>query len=180
MKSVRRPRFALAAAAMGLALASTGCSYFNPVQTHDFYQAADGMNASLTSESTGVFELGIRNAIVVVGEDGTGQLLGTLVNYTAEPAQVTITASLPDGAEVLSETVELEPGTEVKLTPPDLDGGEQPGVAETVDVSAADFPAEPGTIIELTLSSGDRSETISLPVTGTTLPYYQGSDGGEG
>ena len=62
---MRRPRrLALSVAALGLALAASGCTFMSPVQTNDFYQAGDGTNANL--EVDGQFHTGVRNAVLVL------------------------------------------------------------------------------------------------------------------
>lgn len=167
---MRRPRrLVLAAAALGLMAATTGCSYFNPVQTHDFYQAADGTNGSLMTEQ-GTFLVGVRNAIVVVQPDGSAQLRGSVVNYTTEDVSVELAGSAEETA-AFSTRVSV-PGEDVVALGPGE--SEQLVAIGTLDVA-------PGDIMELTLSAEGQSLEISLPVTDTTLEYYGGtgpSDGG--
>ncbi|MCS6712262.1 hypothetical protein JSY14_09615 [Brachybacterium sp. EF45031] len=158
----RRRRLALAAAALSLALAGTGCSYLNPVQTHEFYQAADGTNEQLGP-------VGVRNAVVVVDESGAGQFSTTLVNDSSEDASVELTG-LADGSDAFSHTVTVPAGGTVRL-------GSGEG-AEQVPVSNLAVPA--GAMMELRVRAGDQETTMSLPVLDQTLEYYKSaSDGGQ-
>ncbi|MCL6422201.1 hypothetical protein Bequi_02140 [Brachybacterium sp. JHP9] len=194
MKTARLPRLALTAAALGLALTATGCTYFNPVQTHDFYQAADGTNGSVTgADAASTFEVGVRNAIVVVDESGTGELVASVVNYSDETQSVTLTGNLAQagaegrgvvtGEEVFTTTVTVAPKGVVKIGPASLVGSGESGAEAPTAVSTEDFPADPGTMMLLTMDAAGESTTITLPITSTSLPYYQGdeaSDGGQG
>ena len=72
----RSRRSVLSAAALGLALAASGCTYMSPVQTKDFYQAADGTNANI--EQDGALYAGVRNALLVIEEDGTAEFSATI------------------------------------------------------------------------------------------------------
>ncbi|MGY5763962.1 hypothetical protein ACXET9_02015 [Brachybacterium sp. DNPG3] len=165
---MRRPRrLALSVAALGLAIAATGCTYANPVQTHVFYQAADGTNANLIAEGEESPSVGMRNAIVVVADDGSAELLGSVVNYTDETATVSL-EGLDEGSQVFSVAVSVPAGDAVSLG----SGEGQQAVAVT------GLTAEPGDIIELDVSAGDLSTEISLPITDTSAKYYQDAEAG--
>lgn len=179
---MRRPRIALAAAAACLAVTASGCSYFNPVQTHEFYQSADGTNVSITAENGELFEVGVRNAIVLVDDAGNGELIGSVVNYTGESRSVQIEGTY-EGSSVFSSTINLESQEVVKLGPAELHGeqdssaveGTAPGEetsTERIEVSTPQFPVATGSTMELTIDADGRSETVTLPVTGTQLPYF--------
>lgn len=168
----RPRRLALAAAALGLALGATGCQYLNPVQTHEFYQAADGTNANL--EVDGMVATGARNMVLLLAEDGSAQLLGSVANYTTEDATVELEGSL-DGSSVFSGSVTVPAGDTVSLG-----AGED---QQSVQVGSVDVEA--GATMDLTVTSGGESATITIPVLDTTLEYYKGleggaSDGGQG
>lgn len=164
MNTVRRPRrLALAVASLGLALAATGCSYMNPVQTHDFYQAADGTNASL--ERDGREFAGVRNAILVEESEGSSVLYATAVNTTKEPLQVKLEGS-GEGGVLFSTSVTVPAQGTVKIGPDE---------AQTVSVSE---DIATGDVLTLTVTSDGISEEISLPTTGVSLEHYQRSDGG--
>ena len=157
---MRRPRrLVLSAAALGLAVAASGCSYFNPVQTHDFYQAADGTNANLEQDS-GALAAGVRNVIVVVDDSGAAELRGSAVNYLKDPVTLELEGSA-DGASVFTASVDVPAGGSVELGP---DAGEQAVEIGTLDVA-------PGDIMQLTVSMDGESTEISLPVTNTELAY---------
>ena len=159
---MRRPRrLALSAAALGLALAASGCTFMSPVQTHDFYQAGDGTNANL--EVDGQFHTGVRNAVLVLDEDGGGAPVfsATVVNYYGEPATVDLQAE-SQGSALFSTSVTGPAQGTVELGPEE---GQQ-----LVDVGALDV--QPGTILDLTVTSGGQSTTISLPTLETSLRHY--------
>lgn len=165
MKIVRRPRrLVLSTVAAALALTASGCAYFNDTQTHEFYQAADGVNVNPTG-------VGVRNAIVVVDETGTGHLVTTVVNQTGEDATARLVATV-DGSTVIDAQVPVSAGGTVPV------GGEG-----EQQVTATDLGVKPGDMMELTVSAPGQDDASSpLPVTDTSLEYYRsiGSDGGEG
>lgn len=158
---MRRPRrLVLSAAALGLALAATGCSYLNPIQTHEFYQAADGTNANLEGDN-GRFSVGVRNVAVVLGEDGSATLYGAVVNYSGEDATVELEGT-SEGTVDFSGQVPVAAGQTVLLG-----AGEE---EHLVSIGSVGTPA--GALMELTVTAGDQSTEISLPVLDTTLEYY--------
>lgn len=161
----RPRRLALAAAALGLALGATGCQYLNPVQTHEFYQAADGTNANL--EVDGMVATGARNMLLLLADDGTAQLLGSVANYTTEDATVELEGTV-DGSSVFSGSVTVPAGQTISLGSGE---GQQLLPVGSVDV-------EPGATMDLTVTSGSESTTITIPVLDTTLEYYQDVEGG--
>lgn len=158
---MRRPRrLALAAAAMGLALAATGCTYFSPVQTHEFYQTADGTNANLME--SGALMAGVRNAIVVVGEDGSAQLRGSVANYTSEEITVELEGRAEDQV-VFSGGVSVPAGGVVEL-------GSGEGSHQ---IAIGQFDVQPGATMDLTVTANGETVEITLPVTDTSLEYFQ-------
>ncbi|MFC7458394.1 hypothetical protein ACFQS2_14495 [Brachybacterium sp. GCM10030267] len=159
--SVRRPRrLVLSAAALGLALAATGCTYFNPVQTHDFYQAGDGTNANI--EQSGQLAAGIRNAIVVVAEDGSAAFSATAVNYTDQELTVELKGIGDDGSTVFSSQVTVPAQQTLELGPGE---GQEP-------VEIGDLGAQPGSVIDLSITVGEQSTVITLPIISTELGHY--------
>ena len=159
---MRRPRrLVLSAAALGLALAASGCTYLSPVQTHEFYQAADGTNAVV--ELDGAAQAGVRNAVLVFGEDGTATFSATVVNHSAEDITVEL-EGLSEGSAVFSSTVEVPSRGTVRLGP-----GEDS--QQTVPVTADGVL--PGSVLELNVSVGGESTTISLPTFEDNLSHYQ-------
>ncbi len=161
---MRRPRrLALSVAALGLALSATGCAYFSPVQTHDFYQAGDGTNANL--EVDGQFHVGVRNAVVVMEEGSAPVFSATVVNYSDAPASVELEAA-SEGSAVFSTRVQVPAGGTIELGPGE---GQQ-----SVEIGALDVL--PGTILDLTVTSDDLATTVSLPTLETTLGHYGQSE----
>lgn len=165
---MRRPRLALTAAAVGLAFAASGCSYINPVQTHNFYQAADGTNANL--EEAGQLMVGVRNAIVVVQDDGSAVLIGAVANYTTEEITVEL-EGLSEGTVVFAGRVAVPAESTVNLGV-----GED---AQQIQIGQIDVPA--GAAMDLSITANGQSTEITLPVTDTTLEYYEEAvQGGSG
>ncbi|WP_205678889.1 hypothetical protein [Brachybacterium endophyticum] len=180
MKSVRRPRLALTVAALALSLGATGCSYMNPVQTHDFYQAADGTNVSLVDAEKN-FTVGVRNAIVIVDDSQRGELLGSVVNYTDKPVTVKIQGDY-EGTTVFSDSVEVPAHETVQVEPKSLQKNKDPQESNPIRIGADDFPVDPGKTMKLTMSADGKKRTETLPVTDSSLSYYKsgGSEGGSG
>lgn len=173
MKSLRRPRLALAVAAMALSLGATGCSYMNPVQTHDFYQAADGTNVSLQDHSDN-FTFGVRNAVVVVDDAKRGELLASVVNYTDEDATVTLEGT-DEGTVIFSQRLKVPANSAVQIEPKNLHKNQDPGEAAPTEVGVDDFPVAAGATMQLTMSVDGQERTETMPVTNTSLAYYKGS-----
>ena len=158
MKSVRRPRrLALPLAAVALALTATGCAYLNDTQTHDFYQAADGVNINETG-------LGVRNAVLVVDESGSATLYATATNTTAEDGELTLTGSY-EGAPIFEATVAVP-----------AQGVTQIGAEGAQQVTASGLAAKPGSMVELTVTAeGQEDASSPMPVLDRSLEYYGGA-----
>jgi len=153
---------------VGLAFAASGCSYINPVQTHNFYQAADGTNANL--EEAGQLMVGVRNAIVVVQDDGSAVLIGAVANYTTEEVTVEL-EGLSEGTVVFAGRVAVPAESTVNLGV-----GED---AQQIQIGQIDVPA--GAAMDLSITANGQSTEITLPVTDTTLEYYEDAvQGGSG
>lgn len=155
----RSRRSVLSAAVMGLALVASGCTYMSPVQTKEFYQAADGTNANIEVE--GALFAGVRNAALIVSEDGTPLLSATVANYAKEEISVHLEGTA-EGAEVFAADVTV-PAQETLA----LGNGEG---QQLIPIGAVD--AVPGTIMDLTFTAGGQSTTISMPVLDRSLEYY--------
>ncbi|MGP9537714.1 hypothetical protein ACT3SP_06855 [Brachybacterium sp. AOP43-C2-M15] len=163
----RSRRLVLSAAALGLALAATGCTYLSPVQTHDFYQAGDGTNANL--EMDGAFYAGVRNAVLVFGEDGSAVFSGTAVNYSDESVTVDL-EGLSEGQGVFSAQVEVPARSTVEMGPGE---GQQLVPVGEVDVL-------PGTILDLKVTAGGEETTVSLPTLETSFSHLEFGQPAEG
>lgn len=165
--SVRRPRrLVLSVAALGLALGASGCAYINPVQTHEFYQAADGTNANL-DQSGSVFA-GVRNALVLVAEDGTATFSGTVANYTAEELTVEV-EGLNEGTVAFATQATVPANGTIELGPGE---GQQAVAIGELDVA-------PGELMDLSVTADGESTEITLPVFDDSLSYYQDDAAGE-
>lgn len=165
---MRRPRrLVLSAAALGLALAASGCTYLSPVQTHDFYQAGDGTNANI--EQDGALFAGVRNAVLVLEEDGTPVFTSTVMNYSDEEITVEI-EGIAEDASIFSTQVQVPAQGTVQLGPED---GQQ-----LVQVGAVNVV--PGTILDLDVTAGGQTTTISLPTLETSLSHYDREQPAEG
>ena len=165
---MRRPRrLVLSAAALGLALAASGCTYLSPVQTHEFYQAGDGTNANITQDDA--LFAGVRNAVLVFGEDGTPVFTASVVNYSDEEITVDL-EGIADGASIFSTQVQVPAQGTVKLGP-----GED---RELVPVGAVNVV--PGTVLDLEVTAGGQSTTISMPTLETSLAHYDLDQPAEG
>lgn len=157
----RSRRSVLSAAALGLALAATGCTYMSPVQTKDFYQAADGTNGTILKDDA--FFAGVRNAVLVLGYEGEGPIFYTsVVNYSDEETTVEL-EGLVEGESVFTASVQVPAHSTVEIGP---DEGQQ-----SVPVGAVDVL--PGSVITLDVIAAGQSTTISLPTLTTSLDYYE-------
>ncbi|GAA1490283.1 hypothetical protein [Brachybacterium sacelli] len=156
----RPRRLVLSAAALGFALAASGCAYFSPVQTHDFYQAGDGNNVSI--HQAGSLYAGVRNALVVAEEGGGDPAFsGTVVNYTDE----TITVELEGVAEdttLFATSVSVGPRESVEL-------GRTEGRQQ---VPITGIPTSPGHLIGLQVTAGGETNTVNVPVMPISLEHY--------
>ncbi|WP_114856533.1 hypothetical protein [Brachybacterium sp. YJGR34] len=158
---MRRPRrLVLAAAALGLALSASGCAVFSPVQTHDFYQAADGTNATL--EQDGASVAGVRNAVLYLAEDGTATFFATVVNYSDQDISVEL-EGLEGSSSLFDATVTVPAHETVRLG-----SGE-----DQQEVPVGEVAAVPGSILDLEVSAEGLSETISLPTVEGSLGHFE-------
>ena len=157
----RSRRSVLSAAALGLALAATGCTYMSPVQTKDFYQAADGTNATISQD--GAFYSGVRNAVLVVGDEGEGPVFyASAVNYSDEETTVELEGTV-EGRSLFTASIQVPAHGTVEIGPGE---GQQEVPIDSVEVL-------PGSIVELEVTSAGQSTTISLPTATTSLEYYE-------
>lgn len=159
--SVRRPRrLVLSVAALGLALGASGCAYINPTQTHAFYEAAEGTHANL-DQSGSVFA-GVRNALVIVAEDGTAVFSGTVANYTSEELTVEV-EGVHEGAVTFATQATVPAHGTLELGPGE---GQQ-----SVAIGALDVP--PGALMDLSVTASGESTVITLPVFDDSLSHFQ-------
>ncbi len=136
------------------AVALTGCSQTNPVITDQEYSAADGVRALLG-------DVRATNLLVVAAErGGPGVAAGSLTN----DGDVDTTVTLSFAGDAHPTDLDVAAGATVLF-------GTGSGTGETVEIGSVD--AEPGGLLELTLSSPqDGSTTLRVPVLDGTLPQY--------
>ena len=151
---------AAAAASLALALGASGCAFLSPVQTHEFYQASDGTNGMLRPEEGGA-GVKMRNAQLIVDEDGRAEFSAFFGNDSAETQTVSIDVTTLDGTTVISQSIEI-PAHQSLTVGPNADES----------IGQDDTTAQPGDYAELVLSGQGMTEvTINLPVNDTSLGY---------
>ncbi len=158
---IRRPsvRIAAAAGAISLAALFSGCSYMNPIQTHEFYQPAEGSVENLFPSGNPGEPVGLRNVYVVVDSSGKPTVVGGLANDTTEDQQVTLVGKNGD-TELFSTTVTVPAQGMVSF------GQEIPAI----EVSSLGG-AKPGDNVDFEFSVGGESLTATIPVLDESLGY---------
>jgi len=144
----RVQRTLVAGAAALTLLASTGCGAINEQATTKSYSASDGIVAN-------VGPIGLRNLLVVAeNENSTGRLLGTVVNTSDSPVQLSMTGS----------------GSTATVTVP-ADG--QIRFEDEANKTTVDRPgAAPGALANVTVRVNNESADVRVPVLDGTLPEY--------
>ncbi|HXF01747.1 MAG TPA: hypothetical protein VN601_02060 [Arthrobacter sp.] len=144
----RVQRTLVAGAAALTLLASTGCGAINEQATTKSYSASDGIVAN-------VGPIGLRNVMVVAeSADSTGRLLGTVVNSSNSPVQLSLTGS----------------GSTATVTVP-ADG--QIRFEDEANKTTVDRPgAAPGALANVTVRVNNESADVRVPVLDGTLPEY--------
>ncbi|WP_309071195.1 hypothetical protein [Arthrobacter sp.] len=153
MKSAPKKRVQLATTAGAAVLAvlgATGCSAVNEQATTIQYAASDGI-----VESVGPVKL--RNILIITsGEGEPGTLLGTMINDSDSPVQVTI-----DG-ENESSQITIEANDKYVFEDEVDDDGTLEGVSEV-----------PGSLVDLEFSVNSETATFGVPVLDGTLEEYR-------
>jgi hypothetical protein len=144
----RVQRTLVAGAAALTLLASTGCGAINEQATTKSYSASDGIVAN-------VGPIGLRNLLVVAeNAESTGRLLGTVVNTSDSPVQLSLTGS----------------GSTATVTVP-ADG--QIRFEDEANETTVDRPgAAPGALANVTVRVNNESADVRVPVLDGTLPEY--------
>ncbi len=153
----RTARTAFAGLAVAAALALTGCSATNPIQTQLDYPPSDGTAAT-------VGDLRVLNLIVIAQEEGgPGTLTGALANGAADDEDVTL---LVGGEQAVDVTVPGRSTVLIGVT------GTHPRY-EAIDVRVTAVDTAPGgtTAVSVSTGSGGTVE-IPVPVLDATLPEY--------
>ncbi|APX34361.1 hypothetical protein BH708_18430 [Brachybacterium sp. P6-10-X1] len=156
----RPRRLVLTAAAVGLALSASGCAYFSPVQTHEFYQSGDGNNANI--EQAGMLHAGVRNALIIADADGGNPAFSaTVQNYSDEEITVEL-EGVAAGTTVFATSVAVPAHESVEL-----------GRTETnQQVPITEIPTTPGHLIDLEVTAAGETTTIKIPVMPISLEHY--------
>ncbi|WP_448070852.1 hypothetical protein [Georgenia yuyongxinii] len=143
-------RSAIAATALGAALALAGCSVANPITTQMEYAPSDGVRVEVTD---GVV---VENLMVLTESEGAeGRVVGAVVNRSGEPAVVTL--SLGEGASAVPVRVPA--------------GGTADLLADGVTVPSVGVP--PGAMLPSTVGAeGAGQVSVDVPVLDGTIPPY--------
>ena len=159
---MKRPRSA--ATRLGLAatvlLTVTGCaSLTSPATIIDPYDAADGATTRLAGSS-----LTLADFVVVGAAQGQpAEVVGSVINGGASPADVSLTAKLAGGAQPEATTVTV-PGNSSVLIGPD----------QSTTMAVPELPVMPGAQMTLTAStSAAGSSDVTVPVL-RPVGYYAG------
>ncbi|WP_285115996.1 hypothetical protein [Leifsonia sp. fls2-241-R2A-40a] len=138
-----------AAIAVGALTGLTACDLFAPQDTLYIEEASVGVSAT-------VGQVFVGNAVLVSGAGGSANLVVTLVNQSSEAQQVELATS--NGQTI---HVSLDPRATERL-------GNPP--SEKTFISSLD--AQPGSLTTVTVTSGDSSVGLQVPVITGALPPY--------
>ena len=154
----RRPLTRVAAIAAASTLGLSGCSYLSPVQTHYFYQPAEGAVANFTVEDIDN-PVGLRNFLVVVTDDGAN-LTGVVSNQSSMDQSVNI--GIPQGSATHTVRVDVPAGQARDLS-------EEP-------IELSNLAAKPGDNLVLEVSVGSETQHVTVQVLDDSLPYLGDSE----
>ncbi len=147
--------FSRAAALMGIAAFSlSGCAYFNPMQTHHFYQPAEGALVNFTPEGAAQ-PIGVRNILAVQSANGT-QVTGAIVNQSSQ--DYTVQLNFVDGASG-SASINVPAGETVML------GGES---AAPIELTTS---KKPGDNVFVDVTVGDETQRLTVQLLDESLEY---------
>lgn len=149
MNRTPRRRTALAALPVAL-LAAAALSACSPVETDKNVPVSDGINVMVGDVHA------INLMILTAAQGDPGSVHGALTNTGQESATVKLAAQ---GAT--PTTITLDGGETVYVGPPN-----------GKDVELASTAAAPGATLPVTISVGDASSDVRVPVLDGTLPEY--------
>lgn len=145
-----RRRIAIGAVlAVGLALGTTGCTFFAPVATAIKYNPSDGVSLDLG-------KLQVRNAFVISPKGTDANLVAVFLNSGSNPINVEVeyTAKVKGEPQVLATHFTIEPGNPVSFG--------NPGVKQLVFRNA---DVKPGSLLNVFIQYGSVSgRNLLLPV----------------
>ena len=149
----------IASVALGAAVlvGTTGCNLIAPQATTIPYSASDGVNVPADSGP-----LDVRNALIVVDEEGTtGNLIAAVVNSTSDP--LTLRVEVGEGSSAVRSSVNVPANRTLSLG--DLSDDVEPLRLDGID-------AAPGTTVPVYFQSGDgQGALIQVPVLDGALEY---------
>ncbi|WP_181272761.1 hypothetical protein [Brevibacterium oceani] len=154
----RHNRAALAVAALALVIPVSGCaSLLSPHQTAEYhYNGGDGASGT-------VGDVEVRGLMLIMDEKGEGpaQLFFTLLNKGDSTADVTIEASgtTVDESVKAGETFVQDP--------------KSPETTSKDVVTVDKLDAQPGDLVDITVTVGGEEKTIRTQVLSDSLPYYE-------
>ena len=156
---MRRRIAATAVLAVGLALATAGCTFLAPQATLIKYNPSDGISAN-------VGDLQLRNVFVVAPKGTDANLVGVFINTSKKAEQVELQYTTHvSGKAVVTETL-------VDMTAGEVISFGNPHVKQLV-FRKADVPA--GALLKIFVQYGTVSgKNIQLPVLTGTQTYYKG------
>ncbi|WP_148061559.1 hypothetical protein [Cellulomonas sp. PhB143] len=128
-----------------------GCA---PNETDAFYAPSDGLDTRDLGDVRGVNLL-----VLSSGEGDAGSLHGAFTNDGGSTVQIQVS---PEGGSPV--TVPVDAGDTVYL-----------GTQDGEDATFASVDVAPGGLLPLTITAGEATEDISVPVLDGTLPAYSDS-----
>ncbi|MCT1866270.1 hypothetical protein M3B90_01810 [Dermabacter sp. p3-SID358] len=147
--------FSRAAALMGIAaFGLSGCAYFNPMQTHHFYQPAEGALINFTPEGASK-PVGVRNLLAVKDANGV-KVTGALVNQSSQ--DYTVDLNFVEGVSG-SASINVPAGETIML------GGDG---AEAVQVTTS---KKPGDNLFVDVTVGNETQRLTVQLLDESLEY---------
>lgn len=137
-------------AAFGL----SGCAYFNPMQTHHFYQPAEGALINFTPEGASK-PVGVRNLLAVKDANGV-KVTGALVNQSSQ--DYTVDLNFVEGVSG-SASINVPAGETIML------GGDG---AEAVHVTTS---KKPGDNLFVDVTVGNETQRLTVQLLDESLEY---------
>lgn len=129
-------------------LATAGCSAVNEQATTRHYSASDGI-------VTSVGPVNVRNMLIVAEDaNGTGRVLGTVVNTSDSPVQLSLTAASANTSVTIPADGQIKFEDEQHATTLQPAGG------------------DPGAVVAVTLKVNSASSEASVPVVDGSLAEY--------
>ena len=149
---------AAAALAAGIALGTSGCNLIQPQATLKQYTASDGVSATLGN-------VALRNLVIISNDGKTGNLVFGAVN-TEAPAALHV--EYKSGSKLADGHVVIPFSTQPTLF----------GTAGHTKVIVEGINTEPGSLLEVSFTAGNKTQTVLVPVLTSEQPEYHGLNPG--